>query len=251
MATVEFLTKRVQGKEKELEKLNKKLERINKAKATNWEKNPYWYSESDLTSTLKDITEAQQALDNYKEQLKVQQEKDNSRNVKAILEFLDGWKARVSEFYHESAKRYEDEYKNYYLPLDKKYTDWCNSHPKFDSWQERRAYENEHFKNDLNAFKAKWNFLSDYVRPYKFIFNEEKFNKDLERDANAKYDFIIERTNAIVGEITDASYLTVGSKGDLNGYIIGTKGKASVQTIGAGGYNIQCYHFRTLIHAVK
>ena len=50
------------------------------------------------------------------------------------------------------------------------------------------------------------------------------------------------------GEITDASALTVGAKGDLNGYIEGKDGKASIKTIGAGGYNIQCYHFRTLIH---
>ena len=35
---------------------------------------------------------------------------------------------------------------------------------------------------------------------------------------------------------------------NLNGYIIGTKGCCSIKTIGAGGYNIQCFHFRTLIH---
>ena len=75
-----------------------------------------------------------------------------------------------------------------------------------------------------------------------------KLEKDLDEEANRKYDFIIERTNAIVGEITDASDLEVGAKQDLNGYITGTRGRAKVQTIGAGGYNIQCFHFRTLIN---
>ena len=39
--------------------------------------------------------------------------------------------------------------------------------------------------------------------------------------------------------------------GDINGIIVGTEGKAKIQTIGAGGYNIQCFHFRTLIHEIK
>lgn len=73
----------------------------------------------------------------------------------------------------------------------------------------------------------------------------------LTREAELKYDDMIERTNAIVGEITDASGLHVGAKGDLNGIVIGTRGKASVQTIGAGGHSIQCYHHRTLIHPIN
>lgn len=60
----------------------------------------------------------------------------------------------------------------------------------------------------------------------------------------------IERTNEIVGEITDASYLSVNQKGNLDGFILGSRGSAQVSTIDAGGYNIQCYHFRTLIHKV-
>ena len=70
-------------------------------------------------------------------------------------------------------------------------------------------------------------------------------------DANAKYDHLIEQVEEITGEITDARQLEIGDKGEINGYIIGKSGKASVQTIGAGGYNIQRFHFRTLVHEYK
>ena len=74
--------------------------------------------------------------------------------------------------------------------------------------------------------------------------------KDIHNERERKYDFIIERTNAIVGQITDASGLHI-SGGELNGIVDGTRGSAKINTIGAGGYNIQRYHFRTLIKPVK
>ena len=43
-------------------------------------------------------------------------------------------------------------------------------------------------------------------------------------------------------ETTDASDLKI-TAGDLNGTIIGNRGKAKVQTVGAGGYNIQIFFF--------
>ena len=104
MANAEFIQKRIEGKEKEIEKLNKKLERIFKAEATNWEKNPYWYSERDLVITQKDIKAAQVALDGYKAQLEVEIEKANSRNIPAILEFLAQWKARTMKHFRSTRK---------------------------------------------------------------------------------------------------------------------------------------------------
>lgn len=271
MASIEFITKRIEGKEKELDKLNKKLERIYKAQATNWEVNPYYYSEYDLKRTLREIEEATKALDKYKEQLVSETEKANSRDVQIIIDFLERWKNRVHSFYEEGLTEYYNEWKavreayNLYKSFTYGTPEYKEYAKKFEELQEqhrinccgryeKKYYTNRWGKEDYKEVKvAEGKF--EHLRPYSGERTIEealaRLDKDLEQEANRKYDFIIERTNSIVGEITDASQLTIGAKEDLNGYIIGTKGTAKVQTIGAGGYNIQCFHFRTLINKAK
>lgn len=272
MATVEFLQKRIDGKEKEIAKLQKKLERIYKAQASNWEINPYWYHESDIKYTLRDIEVAEKLLSDYKAQLESQIEKDNSRDVQVILDFLQEWKDRVFNFYSKGLQKMFADYE-YLLTLYRKIDElrWGTpEHSEVDAELQRfrillhekkygvfedipqtdpsyRKWRNE--KRKVETGEYEW--LHEYFG-YRSL-NEAlaALKSGLDKEANAKYDDIIERTNHIVGQITDASYLTIGGKGDLNGYIIGTKGKASVKTIGAGGYNIQCYHFRTLIKPMK
>lgn len=76
-------------------------------------------------------------------------------------------------------------------------------------------------------------------------------DKALEAEKKAKIIDLVNRIEKIVGRIVDGENLHIGAKGDLEGVIIGDKGKAKINTIGAGGYNIQCFHFRTLIHEIK
>lgn len=73
----------------------------------------------------------------------------------------------------------------------------------------------------------------------------------MDEEKRAKLLDLIGRIMSTVGTITDAATLYIGPEGDINGIIVGTEGKAKIQTIGAGGYNIQCFHFRTLIHEIK
>lgn len=268
MATIDFINKRIAGKEKELEKLNKKLERIRKVEAQGWEDpNPYYYSVHDLKCTLRDIEEVQKALENYKSQLAAEQEKAASRNVPVIIEFLNNWRERVLEFHLEKFKEYYDE-KQHVKELYNKVADRIYSrdetpdrvaydtakdifHKKCYGYYERVNFINRWGKPDHTDKKVKdgeYEWLKPYINEPTLDEAMAKFKKDVDKEWIRKYDFIIERTNAIVGQITDASNLKIGAKHDLNGFIIGTKGTAKVQTIDAGGYNIQCYHFRTLIN---
>lgn len=250
MATVEFIQKRIEGKEKEIAKLEKKMERILKAKESNWENNPYYYHEDDIKWTSRDLEDAKKALEGYKAQMVAETEKANSRNITAIIEFLNAWKERMTGFYHEQYEMWKDA-REEWGKFDREFCEWSNQF----GWKTRKENPDEYkrirgeYDDRKKEYTKRWSFLFGYIDGRDF--NEEKFQKDLQRDADAKYDFIIERTNAIVGTITDASNLRIGAKGDLNGFIIGEKGKARVETIGAGGYNIQCYHFRTLIHKMK
>ena len=75
--------------------------------------------------------------------------------------------------------------------------------------------------------------------------------KAMEQERQAKLFDLTGRVMKVVGRITDASGLYIASTGELNGAVKGTEGQAKVTTVGAGGYNVQCFHFRTLIHEIK
>ena len=250
MASIEYINKRIDGKKAQIEKLKKKLERILKAEASGWEVNPYYYCERDKKYTERDLERAKQELEKLIGDLCTANEKANSRNVKAILEFLESWKARVKAFYLSEFPKYLEAREEWY-ESDRKYCEWFNHGGFHDT--NRKEIERQHDKQRKD-FATSWNFIFPYVgrefngTNYVEVLDVAKLDKELKEEANAKYDDIIERTNRITGKITDATQLEVGAKGELNGYIIGERGTAKVSTIGAGGYNIQCFHFRTLIH---
>lgn len=259
MASVEFITKRIEGKKKDIERLESKLYRIKMAESTNWQSNPYSYSEYDLKWTVEDLEAARKALAEYTEKLERETEKAQSRNVPAITEFLDGWKERVRSHYSNGIKDYYEAYKDFRVMqvVDPKKSEelWSALYTRVHGkWEyQTKTYYNRFFnKYESRREKVK---LKDgdleYIYEYVLNRSEEEalavLEKELTEEYNRKYDFIIERTNRITGTITDASNLCVGANGELNGYIIGKKGTAKVRTIGAGGYNIQCFHFRTLI----
>lgn len=66
---------------------------------------------------------------------------------------------------------------------------------------------------------------------------------------------LVRRISDRVGEITDWSGIAAnaGTHGFtvLNGYVAGAQGRVRVESIGAGGYNIQRYHIRVLVHEIN
>lgn len=99
-------------------------------------------------------------------------------------------------------------------------------------------------------------FIKKYsYSEYEFIRTEnEKIHADNERDAKALILDLYYRVKDITGEVTDWSGIraTQGTNGFavLNGVVIGKEGRAKVESILAGGYNIQRLHVRVLVHEI-
>lgn len=69
----------------------------------------------------------------------------------------------------------------------------------------------------------------------------------LESMVQDKKDTFIKRVESKSGKIIDMNGLTLGEDGSINGKVIGDKKTVEVTTVFAGGYNVQCLHFRVLV----
>lgn len=285
MASIEFLKDRISKAEEKISKkqntITKKQGWIEKRKANfsklTTENDRYWATceinnlEDDILRLEKDIAEAQKSLDGYRAQLATEIEKANSRNVPAILEFLEHWKAHVTEFYRKGLEEYY-ETRKVLRGLYEAYSNARYGTPEREAAEAAYRTAEKEFGCRMNGYFHEETYECrgrtfkkevkdrdgelEYIKPYHYERTLEdamaKVAKDVKNEADRKYDDIIERTNAVVGEIKDASGLCVGStRGELNGFIVGERGKAEVESILAGGYNIQCLHIRTLIKKVK
>lgn len=105
-----------------------------------------------------------------------------------------------------------------------------------------------HYRNVIEPFKLENRFLADYLIGWRDW--EARLDKYLDKEVERKKKQLINRIEKKVGKITDADLLNIGIDGGLEGLIIGEKGKVFIETVYAGGYNIQRLHYRTLIKLI-
>lgn len=234
----------------------------------------------DIKSATHKLQDAEQILENWKSKLNVEIEKERFLEGNApqvIKDFLEEWKEKAYKWH---VKRYDDyiqlirtlkadakaikyEYiKNTQMDEVKAYQErWNETEEQAIEWllQHKRLNDLEKLlkEKELNyesINKRGINFAGATVLNMATIRNEEErlswLNKDLEAEKKAKMLDLIYRINAVVGTITDATGLRISNKGNLDGFILGEEGKAKVETIGAGGYAIQVFHYRTLVHKI-
>lgn len=92
-------------------------------------------------------------------------------------------------------------------------------------------------------------------RDWALYTTDEQIHDSNVKDATNLILNLVNRVKDVTGEITDWSGLTVtmGTWGGavLNGYVSGKEGRCCVESIGAGGYNIQRYHIRVLVKQIN
>lgn len=232
----------------------------------------------DIESAKRKLEEAEKILNNWEEKLDERITADDylETNAPEILkDFLENWKQHAIGYYREKRIRfieYRDglkakeraarlealqtlpsleKYRELYKGRELTDYDLANLWPRrdVDAFLSERGLEYHQIQKKLRE-------AGDQITLRLLeIHNEDEreawLEKTMDEEKRAKLLDLIGRIMSTVGTITDAAALYIGPEGDINGIIVGTEGKAKIQTIGAGGYNIQCFHFRTLIHEYK
>jgi len=127
---------------------------------------------------------------------------------------------------------------------------------EYDFWKLEeidRIYKNNdiEYKDKINQLREKFGLG---WRDFSWLTKEQIHNQNV-KDADALILNMINRTVSLTGKITDCKYLYLDQDNSgytiINGLVIGESGKARIESIGAGGYNIQKYHIRVLVKEVK
>lgn len=129
--------------------------------------------------------------------------------------------------------------------MEKELVERWNAH---DLATKERVNELYYNAIDRNEKKKIYNNFNDYE---KAIFHAYKGDilKDNETKAHELVLSFYYRTKDITGDIIGWDNLYY-SNGALNGYVEGVDGTAKVETIIAGGWNIQRLHVRVLVHKI-
>lgn len=173
----------------------------------------------DINRLEREIASTTANLDGYRKQLAGLMERE-SVLIKEIPEILKGLQAELVGRWDKWDIERKDRIRADYRELD------------YKGFSRRYTHADVMFKNK----------------------SDEQIHKDNVQSAENLIIDLIYRVRSITGEITDWSDVraSAGTGGFtvLNGLVIGKEGRARVESITAGGYNIQRLHIRVLVHSV-
>lgn len=225
----------------------------------NWNKGP---NIGELYSAYRDLGEARNTLKNYQLELNKLTNYENEEKIKVIWDFLMKWRQDSYNWYLKNCERYFNLKKEYKQAKE----DWKSKQEK-DSKGRIPYYLESQFDEDYYSYidsltkeitkikftyvyKDEYHFEYDYV-PEAYEVDTSVLNKKLDDEVRAKYTNLVQEITHITGKILDASRLSIGGKGDINGIVLGENGKAKVLTFEAGlEWIVQRPHYRTKVSRV-
>lgn len=229
--------------------------------------------EDAIKESTKKLEEAKKILKNWEEKLnlekgKMQYIQDSIPQV--IKDFLLEWKNNTIKFIQDLRDTYEVDAKAFKEERNKIYYDFIVENEEKFSYLKNKLYEYDPEYNyfslvtsyrDIQQIKStsrycilEGNFKSKYsdnvFQAYRTRrWDDEWLDSVITEEMNRKLVQLMNKVCKITGELINADLYI--EKGDLNGIAVGKEGKARVTTIGAGGYNIQRFHYRVLTKPIK
>lgn len=202
----------------------------------------------DTRRAQNDLADAKATLAKYKKKLNELTTKSSSTKIKIIEEFLLNWKRDVTNIIIDNI----DVVDSYYALIHKRNSQFINM----------SRSEKESIQSEIEELKSG-------IYPLTFlVYNERldghidltKLSNELDKEVENKYWNMVKTVESKTGKIIDASDLSIGIDGNLNGIIVGESGKVRVSTILAGGYNQnvivnvkhgQILHHRLIVKKIK
>lgn len=177
------------------------------------------------------LYDGRKTLEKYQKQLEAQVAKDNTMND-------------IPEVIKKFAKELEDRWNEYDMWKKEEIRKELRNAPEYRNREEYRKFQYD--------MRQKWG-----VNYYDFACytTEDQIKKSNKAAVDSLVLNLVNRTVEIAGTIKDAKGLRLDRDNNgyaiINGIVIGEKGKARVESIDAGGYNIQRYHIRVLVKEVR
>lgn len=214
------------------------------------------------------IKEAQAIIDNYNEKISALRAKGEEldRIPECLKEFMNSIIAKWDEYdlrlknesqpYYKQLKEEADAilYKDnpYHISSLRKER-LAELYPNIEETDRYRSLRESQFEKDhiIKPFEMLYGPLN-YARSFWYMSDEQIHKENQKAGENLILD-LLKRVTKITGPVTDWSglHVTQGNMGAvLNGIVVGDEGKARVESILAGGYNIQRLHVRTLVKEI-
>lgn len=245
----------------------------------------YKYKKEDIKGATQKLRDAERILGNWREKLDLQvnREKVIQEQVPEVIkEFMEDWKQKTFQWYVRRHAVFVEKKAELQNQVREARREALLTLPEYERTRTRLAarfpdlskatvddldYEIlnlfpyqpvDKFLKERNlddkSVREKLSWIGDQTIYKMCEFRKEAdrlhwLEQDCEAEKKSKMLRLVGEVTAITGQITDAKGLYIRA-GDLNGTILGEKGAANVQTFSAGGWNIQCFHFRTRVDDV-